>query len=119
MLVEHLQVVRDTSRNPLFQHVFVMQNAFSAGAGLELKGLQADLVDVPITTAKFDLYVDALELGDGSMALAWEFSTDLYHPETVERMAQHYQNLCRAACATEHTLTYVNYLPMLSDAEQK
>ena len=52
-LVEELQPERDLSRTPLFQVMFVLQNA--AAAELELPGLQLSRLELENTTAKFDL----------------------------------------------------------------
>ena len=55
-LVEELSPSRDMSRNPLFQVMFVLQNA--PDAELALKGVQASRLPLAGHSAKFDLTVD-------------------------------------------------------------
>ena len=54
-LVEELSPSRDMSRNPLFQVMFVLQNA--PDAELALKGVQASRLPLAGHSAKFDLTV--------------------------------------------------------------
>ncbi|MBN1481964.1 amino acid adenylation domain-containing protein [candidate division KSB1 bacterium] len=90
MLVERLQPERDLSHSPLFQVVFVMQN--TPMSGLELPGLSMAPVDSENKTAKFDLSLQAAESPDG-ISLEFEYNTDLFKPETIERMLQHIELL--------------------------
>ncbi len=53
MLVETLQPQRDLSHTPLFQVMFVLQNA--PIADLELTGLKVSPLSTENRTAKFDL----------------------------------------------------------------
>lgn len=90
-LVEELGIARDPGRNPVFQVLFVLQNAGRATprvAGLELTPLKADTA-----TAKFDLTLSVVpapvtegaEAEDCKQAL-FEFATDLFDPAGIEMM---------------------------------
>ena len=90
-LVEELGIARDPGRNPVFQVLFVLQNAGRATprvAGLELTPLEADTA-----TAKFDLTLSVVpapvtegaEAEDCKQAL-FEFATDLFDPAGIEMM---------------------------------
>jgi hypothetical protein len=57
-LVEELQPERDMSRSPLFQVMFVLQNA--SAETLQLPGLEASEVGGGDETAKFDLTLDLI-----------------------------------------------------------
>jgi amino acid adenylation domain-containing protein len=113
-LVEELQPERDLSRNPLFQVMFVLQNA--PGHELELAGLEVSPLEVDTATAKFDL---ALSLTDREEGLAGvlEYSADLFERETVERLAGHYRRLLEGVVADEEER--ISRLPLLTPAEQQ
>ena len=88
-LVEELRPGRGVSGSPLFQVLFVLQNA---PLSLELPGLWVEPVEVETGTAKFDL---SLHLSEGRSGLRGciEYSRDLFSGETIRRMATHYQVL--------------------------
>jgi amino acid adenylation domain-containing protein len=115
MLVEELQPERDLSRSPLFQVMFVMQNAplgqFELPAGLTLEPLEGEQ-----STTKFDLTLATMETETG--LVAWcSYKTDLFEETTVERMLDHWQVLLEAAVAEpEQSLSA---LPLLTEAEQE
>ena len=93
-VVEAVQPVRDTSRNPLFQLMFVLQGA--ALPSTVLPGVTAELLPVDTGAAKFDLHLSALPTPEG---LRWdlEFSTDLFDPVTAEALLAHYEAVLRKA----------------------
>lgn len=87
-LVEELHPQRDLSRNPLFQVLFQM-----AAAREGLVSQQAnDGMDVKVNTSKFDLTLSMAE-DDGRIIGFFEYNTDLFHHETIERMNKHYIQL--------------------------
>lgn len=84
-LVETFVKERDTSRSPVFQTMFVMQNTFSES--FKVYGVQVEQVKAPHFRSKFDLSV--LASSDEKKAhFAFEFNTSLFHRETIERFAQ-------------------------------
>ena len=86
-LVEELQPDRDLSQNPLFQVVFVVQNA--SKEALELPGLTVRPFEREITFTHFDLEVQVWEERDRIVA-GFSYNTDLFTATTIERMGQHY-----------------------------
>jgi amino acid adenylation domain-containing protein len=111
-LVEELQPERDVSRNPLFQAVFQLFSALNANAVRPDQILDMHRVDTG--SSKFDLRVDLLERAtrlDGY----FEYSTDLFDPATIERMAAHFLRLLEAMVATPERR--LSALPMMSAAE--
>ncbi|NOZ55918.1 MAG: amino acid adenylation domain-containing protein [Calditrichaeota bacterium] len=113
MLVEELQPERSMSHTPLFQVMFVYQNATEGG--LQLPGLEAEAVPLSNKQAKFDLTLTVTELKDG-LALDIEYDTDLFNADTVDRMLEHYGALLNAA-ATDPA-TPVNRLDFLPERER-
>ena len=85
-LIELLQIERDTSRNPLFDVMFVFQN-FEQSA-LSLPGLSLKPYAYEHTVAKFDLTLTAVEIEE-ELSLGLEYSTALFKRETIERFV-HY-----------------------------
>ncbi len=116
-LVDELRPERDLSRTPLFQVMFVGQNAplkrlnLSGQPGLALEPREVDL-----GTARFDL---ALSMGeaDGGWLGIWKYSTDLFDAATMQRMAGHLESLLAAAIAEPDRP--IALLPMLSEAERR
>ncbi len=113
-LVEHLRPQRSLSYAPLFQVMFVLQNA--PHQKLELPGLSLQTVGMPATTAKFDLLCSLTEQQDG-VAGTLEYNTDLFDRATVQRFAEHYEVLLRGIC--EQPAAPVKQLAVLSGREQR
>jgi len=86
-LVDELRIERDLSRTPLFQTVFVLQNA-SDGLS-RLAGREIGMFPVDIGVAKFDLTLDLTE-GTDCASGCFEYRTDLFDDDRIERMQQHY-----------------------------
>ncbi|MFI2982889.1 amino acid adenylation domain-containing protein [Bacillus velezensis] len=83
-LVERLGVQRDTSRNPLFDVMFVLQNMERESLVLNKLHL-AQAADTSHKTAKFDATLYASEGSDGSISFDFEFNTDIYQKQTIEK----------------------------------
>lgn len=95
-LVEELQPQRNLSHSPLFQIMFVLQNAPSTP--LEFEGLNMSPVRIESETAKFDLTLSIREEGDGLRGHL-QYNTDLFDGYTVERMLGHFENLLKEIVA--------------------
>ena len=113
-IVEELQPSRDASHHPLFQVGFVLQP--TDGASLSLQGLKVTQIDAPATTAKFDLTLFLRESGSG-MRASMEFNTEVFAPETVDRMLASFEWLLAAIVADVRTP--LSRLAILSAAEEK
>ncbi|MGJ0162479.1 amino acid adenylation domain-containing protein [Bacillus subtilis] len=92
-LIGNVQVQRDTSRNPLFDAVFSMQNANIKD--LTMKGIQLEPHPFERKTAKFDLTLTAEET-DGGLTFVLEYNTALFKQETIERWKQYWMELLDA-----------------------
>ncbi len=112
LLVDDLRAGRDLSRNPLFQILFVGQNAPLRRQ--ELPGLRLAPREVDLGTARFDLALSLADTG-GDWLGTWKFSADLFDPATVARLAGHFENLLGAALAAPDRP--LDRLAMLSAAE--
>ncbi|MGG4216520.1 amino acid adenylation domain-containing protein, partial [Paenibacillus alvei] len=92
-LVEKLNLTRDTSRNALFDTMFELKTLEQQE--LLLEGLTLSSYPLDNQTAKFDLTLDAVEQPEGILC-SLEYSTALYKPETIARLAQHFAEIVRA-----------------------
>jgi amino acid adenylation domain-containing protein len=111
-LVEQLEPVRDLSRTPLFQAMFVLQNV--PREALEIEGLRLAVLELENDTAKLDLTLSAVEGGAGLGGVI-EYDTDLFDRSTVRRLAEHLRALLSGALAAPHTP--LSELPLQSAAE--
>ncbi|HEY0603676.1 MAG TPA: amino acid adenylation domain-containing protein [Herpetosiphonaceae bacterium] len=112
-VVELVEPERDLSRTPLFQVMFVLQNA--PMPGLELGNLSMLPVEVDNKTAKFDISFDLTEIDDGIIGFV-EYNTDLFAPTTIERMIQHFQQLLESIAGNPEQR--IGRVPLLTDAER-
>ena len=113
-LVDELQPVRDTSRTPLFQAMVVLQNTPDQEG--ELAGLDVEAVELPMVTASFELSMDFQDV-DGILYGALTYNTDLFDPDTIERMTGHLQLLLAGIAADPDRP--LPELPMVSEAERQ
>ncbi len=91
MLVEDLQPERNMSHSPLFQVMFVMNNA--PIARLELEGLEIRLTETENKTTKFDLILNITDSDKAGLTAKLEYNTDLFDKATMQNFIRHYQNL--------------------------
>lgn len=108
-LVEHLAPQRDLSHNPVFQVMFALQNA--PVQPLALPGVPTRSHRLHTGTALFDLSLHITETS-GQLQAAFEYDAALFDHATIEAMAGHYTQLCRAAVAAPGTP--IHALPMLT-----
>ncbi|MGB0942400.1 MAG: amino acid adenylation domain-containing protein [Marinomonas sp.] len=90
-LIDQLGVDRQTSYNPLFQSMF---NYLSGKAldQLDLGGLEVAAIDNRPDTALCDFKLD-VQAHEGTFNLSFEYSTELFHPDTVIRMANDFERI--------------------------
>jgi len=104
-LVEELQPTRSLSHAPLFQVLFVLQNA--PMGKLELPDLSIIPINQDSAISKFDLSM-ILEVNDETSEIdgTVEFNTSLFHPDTIKRLISHYSNLLQAIVKDPGQLIY-------------
>ncbi|MEM7346690.1 MAG: condensation domain-containing protein, partial [Chloroflexota bacterium] len=93
MVVEAIQPNRDLSHTPLFQVMFGWQNM--PRAEINLPGIEAEYLQKTVPVAKFDLTL-FMEEEDGQLTGVWEYNTTLFKPETIARIANHFQLLLKS-----------------------
>lgn len=92
-LVRELDLQRDASRPPLFSVMFNMLN--TPLGKVQFPGLEWSRLEFDKQASQFDLTItiDA----DHARSISFEYSTALFAPETIRRLADHYMELLRAA----------------------
>jgi amino acid adenylation domain-containing protein/non-ribosomal peptide synthase protein (TIGR01720 family) len=113
MLVEDLHAERDLSRTPVFQVLFVLQNA--PAEVLELPGLRLSVVNVGTGASKFDW---TLSLNESAGGLdGWiEYASDLFDTGTLDRFVGHLEILLGGLL--ENPARRLSDLPLLSVGER-
>jgi len=97
-VVDMLRLQRNLATTPLFQVMVILQNAAQkAGESAPDRHIQPYPLESGIS--KFDLTVEFTETSAG-LAGSIDYSTALYSPRTIERMADHFIALCRAITVT-------------------
>jgi amino acid adenylation domain-containing protein len=99
-LVEALAPARDTSRTPLFQVMFVLQNA--PMDALALPGLTLELLPSGESGAKLDLTLSLTHAQDGERAGltgSFTYATDLFDEATIIRLGERFTRLLDQALA--------------------
>ena len=113
-LVEGVQPERSLSHTPLFQVMFILQNA--PRQALELPDLRLSPLAVESGTSKFDVTLSMVERADGLTA-SWEYNTDLFEAATAARMLRHFQTLLEGILADPEQR--LSRLPLLTEAERR
>ncbi|GGU44245.1 non-ribosomal peptide synthetase [Streptomyces coeruleorubidus] len=113
-VVEALDTERSLAHSPVFQTMFVLQEA-QTRRDATLGGLKVSPLDFDLSFTKFDLTVDLRESPDGLVGTV-EYNPDLYDRETIRRFIGHYTRLL-AAVADDPALP-VSRLAMI-DAEER
>jgi amino acid adenylation domain-containing protein len=113
-LVEELHLERDLSRNPLFQVMFVLQNA--SVQAVELPGLILNPVIADSGTTHFDLTLHIVDTEQGLVATA-AYNTDLFDAATITRMLRHFQTLLEGIVTSPDRR--LSELSLLTEAERQ
>ncbi len=111
-LVEELQPERDLSRSPIFQVVFVLQNA--AEKSIELPGLTLKNIEISGTTSKFDLVINVTDTNRG-LSVSLEYDTDLFQAATIIQLLDRYVRLLESIVADPQAR--LSDLELLSEEE--
>jgi amino acid adenylation domain-containing protein len=115
VLVEELRPVRDPSRSPLFQVLFVLHQ-YSAAEELAIPGAAVSDFPVAATTSMYDLMLQVID-HNGQLSSALTFNTDLFDAATIERLQAHFVQLLHAVVADPAVAC--DAIPLLTAAEQR
>ncbi len=102
----------------LFQVMFNHQQR-DLSALRRLPGLLAEELPWHSREAKFDLQLHSEEDRSGRLSLSFDYASELFDVETIERLAEHFSNLLRAVCKQPTTAIGDLQLLTLSEHDQQ
>ena len=114
-LVDALKIERNLAYHPVFQVMFVWQNA-SEATQLQLPGLKTSPVSIDTSFAKFDLTFE-WTASPSQLECRIEYSTDLYQENTIAKMAVCFQNLLKKIVGDPEQA--ISKLSLLTTEEQR
>jgi amino acid adenylation domain-containing protein len=114
-LTEALNPARDLSHSPLFQAMFILESNISET--WRLPGVTITPLEVARKgIANFDLTLNLTETATGIHG-GFEYNSDLFDAETIERMVAHFHTLLAGIVANPDR--GIATLPLLTPAEQQ
>ncbi len=115
LVVDAVAPQRDSARNPLFQAMLLLDHGPAAPPRLA----DLDVWRQPSSSvmAKFELTLWFVDRPDGSLDGGFVYPTALFEAPTVQRMADHVQQLLRAIGVDPHAA--IGDLDMLTEAERR
>ncbi len=115
-LVEALQPERSLSHPPLFQVMMNHQRRDFAGLA-ELPGLTVQSFGLGRQGAQFELTVNTVEHPDGRVSTSLNYAVELFEPQTIQRLAEHYVKALQAF--VDEPQQRVSAIGLLSVVEQE
>ena len=116
-LVEEIQPARTLNHSPLFQVLFQL---FSESQGGQQEAAFPDLkvekYGVQWDTAKFDLSL-GVAAGADRLSCVFEYKTELFDAETIQRMLEHWRRLLAGIVADPDRR--LSEIPLLSEGERR
>lgn len=113
MLVKDLNITRDTSRNPLFDVMFVYQN--NGYPKINLQNANVEYFIPENNVSKFDLTLEVTPM-ENEYSLRFEYCTKLFDDDFIKRFASHYINILTAIL--ENNEIKIADIDMLSEQEK-
>jgi tyrocidine synthetase-3 len=106
-LVEKVFVHRDTSRNPIFDTMFALQNMETQTDEIaaDVFPLKISPYEIDYHTAKFDLTLTCFEEG-GKLFCFFEYCTKLFKRDAIERFIIYFQQVLSAVLENPHQKIY-------------
>ena len=112
-LVEALAPERELGRHPLFQALIALNPPEPA---IELQGLEVEELDTEKTASRVDLTL-LLQQREQGLDLIWEYSSDLFEPDTVRQMADRF--LCLLDSIVSSPELPIDELSLLREDERQ
>jgi amino acid adenylation domain-containing protein len=114
LLINDLNIERDRSRSPLFDVMFSYLKPEKKN--LELGEANIESVTIQNNIAKFDILLEVIDL-DSHLEFHFEYNTDLFKASTIQRFANHYNQLVRSIVVEQNQALHA--YDMLNESERK
>ncbi|OPB07655.1 hypothetical protein BFW92_16300 [Pseudomonas fluorescens] len=114
-VLDGLNLTRDLHHTALFQVLFNFRHSRDAQA-LHLPGLNVQVLDIELESARFDLSLDVIASPDG-IDCRLEYVTALYDAATIDRLGQHLCQLLQGMVAAPDSAVFS--LPLMGVAERQ
>lgn len=111
-LLKKLNITRDTSRNPLFDTMFIYQN--NGAPMVNLNNLETHYFIPDNHTSKFDFSLEVIP-NNNNLDFCLEFCTKLFDKTFMERFLEHYTNIL--SCILNNVDIDISSINMLSNNE--
>ena len=112
-LVDELHPERNAAYTPLFQALFVLQNA--PKGELELPDVKLSLLHTQIGSVKFDITLTLEEENDSLYGLLG-YNTDLFSEATAQRMVKHFERILQVV--GQNAALLLDNIPLIEQAEE-
>ena len=112
-LVKKLKIPRDTSRNPLFDTMFIYQN--NGYLPVNFDGINAKYYIPDLKISKFDLSLEVVP-SDDVFNISFEYATKLFDEGFIKNMAIHYTNIVNSLLNNKDIK--ISDICMLSESEK-
>jgi hypothetical protein len=99
-LINKLDIKRDSSRNPLFDVMFVLENI---DFNLKEVSEKVEQIISEFNISKFDLTLTAVETGSG-ISFSLEYCSKLFKNETIKSMNEHFVNILNQIVSDINTI---------------
>ncbi|MDB6446248.1 non-ribosomal peptide synthetase [Pseudomonas sp. 21TX0197] len=116
LILDQLQRPGAQGSNPLFQVLFNWRTGAPTTSMSIQDGLALEFLPTGDSQAKFDLSLD-VDYSPQQLLATFEYSRDLYRTATIERMAEHWQNLLQGLIDTPQCA--LGELQLLSSRERQ
>ncbi|MCU7516048.1 MAG: amino acid adenylation domain-containing protein [Ignavibacteria bacterium] len=116
MLVDALEPERTLSHSPIFQVMFALQNMPITSYELA-PGISIIPNEIKLKTSEFDLTMFIADKSEESISMAFEYNTDLFDKETIERMFRHYELILE--CVLKNPDSILSGISLLSREEER
>ncbi|HEU4510905.1 MAG TPA: aminotransferase class III-fold pyridoxal phosphate-dependent enzyme, partial [Pyrinomonadaceae bacterium] len=107
-LIRELDIARDPSRPPLVSVIFNMDTKLDDS--LSIPELEISVSSNLPPVAKFDLNLNISQTAS-ELLLDWEYNTDLFDQQTIERWQQHFRTLLESINSNPEQAVYM--MPLL------
>ena len=114
-LVDKLKIQRDTSRNPLFDVMFIYQNNGNATA--DFGDIKTEYFTPDTKISKFDLSLEVVPEND-ILNLSFEYATALFNKQFIEDLSKHYSNIL-TSCLDNLNIKISNICMLSEDEKNK